>query len=107
MNLAELDKKNFPKGKPAGRKTVVRSFSIPPKLLRELEKTAKEESRTYSELVREAIRQYIKTKQIEETRMQNLSRGRAATAAPREDGEPAGRAARHPAAKPRGRRAET
>lgn len=47
------------------RKTVVRSFSIPPKLLKELEQCAEEESRTYSELVREAIRHYLKNKQIE------------------------------------------
>ena len=57
------------------RKTVVRSFSIPPKLLRELEKTAEDESRTYSELVREAIRQYLKNKHLDEIHMQTLMRG--------------------------------
>lgn len=60
------------------RKTVVRSFSIPPKLLKELERTAEEESRTYSELVREAIRQYLKNKRLDEIQMANLMRGRPA-----------------------------
>jgi predicted transcriptional regulator len=54
----------------------VRSFSIPPKLLKELEKTAEEESRTYSELVREAIRQYLKNKHLDEIHMQTLMSGR-------------------------------
>lgn len=56
------------------RRTVVRSFSIPPKLLKELERTAEEESRTYSELVREAIRQYLKNKQLDEMHMETLAR---------------------------------
>ena len=60
------------------RKTVVRSFSIPPKLLKELERTAEEESRTYSELVREAIRQYLKNKHIDEIQMASMMRGRPA-----------------------------
>ncbi len=60
------------------RKTVVRSFSIPPKLLKELERTAEEESRTYSELVREAIRQYLKNKQLDEIQMASMMRGRPA-----------------------------
>ncbi len=62
------------------RKTVVRSFSIPPKLLKELERTAEEESRTYSELVREAIRQYLKNKHLDEIHMATLARGTRATA---------------------------
>ncbi len=60
------------------RKTVVRSFSIPPKLLKELERTAEEESRTYSELVREAIRQYLKNKHLDEIQMASMMRGRPA-----------------------------
>lgn len=56
------------------RRTVVRSFSIPPKLLKELERTAEEESRTYSELVREAIRQYLKNKQLDEMHLETLAR---------------------------------
>ena len=60
------------------RKTVVRSFSIPPKLLKELERTAEEESRTYSELVREAIRQYLKNKHLDELQLANMMRGRPA-----------------------------
>ena len=66
------------------RKTVVRSFSIPPKLLKELERTAEEESRTYSELVREAIRQYLKNKRIDEIQMASMMRGRPAPS-PRPD----------------------
>ncbi len=60
------------------RKTVVRSFSIPPKLLKELERTAEEESRTYSELVREAIRQYLKNKHLDELQLASMMRGRSA-----------------------------
>ena len=56
------------------RKTVVRSFSIPPKLLKELEECAEEESRTYSELVREAIRQYLKNRQADALQLRQLAR---------------------------------
>lgn len=55
------------------RKTVVRSFSIPPKLLQEMEAAAEAESRTYSELVREAIRQYLKTRTVEAAEMRQLA----------------------------------
>jgi metal-responsive CopG/Arc/MetJ family transcriptional regulator len=94
------------------RKTVVRSFSIPPKLLKELEKTAEEESRTYSELVREAIRQYLKNKHLDEIHMQTLMRGGRAvsrTSAEAENGDddeqerPRRRAVAAPAAKARRR----
>lgn len=56
------------------RKTVVRSFSIPPALLAQFEKAADEESRTYSELVREAIRHYLKKRAEEKAAMDALRR---------------------------------
>lgn len=85
------------------RKTVVRSFSIPPKLLKELERTAEEESRTYSELVREAIRQYLRNKHLDEIQMESLMRGRPARRAANSD-EPAARR-RRLVARPRRARA--
>ncbi len=81
------------------RKTVVRSFSIPPKLLKELERTAEEESRTYSELVREAIRQYLRNKHIDEIQMESLMRGRPTRRSSNNDQSAARR--RRVAARPR------
>lgn len=51
------------------RTTQTWTVSLPPKLLKEAERTAKEEDRTKSELVREALRLYI-----EERRWQRLQR---------------------------------
>ncbi len=85
------------------RKTVVRSFSIPPKLLKELERTAEEESRTYSELVREAIRQYLRNKHIDEIQMESLMRGRPTRKSSNNDNAAARR--RRVAARPRRARA--
>ena len=42
-----------------GRTTKLVTISLPPVLLREAEKVAKQEQRTTSELFREALRQYI------------------------------------------------
>ncbi len=51
------------------RTTQTWTVSLPPKLLREAERTAREEDRTKSELVREALRMYI-----EERRWRKLQR---------------------------------
>jgi CopG family transcriptional regulator/antitoxin EndoAI len=44
------------------RTTKILNVSLDPKLYKEIEETARVESRTKSELVREAIRQYIANK---------------------------------------------
>lgn len=51
------------------RATKTWTISLPPKLVREAERTAKEENRTKSELVREALRLYL-----EERRWRKLQR---------------------------------
>lgn len=56
------------------RKTVVRSFSIPPALLAQMEKAAADESRTYSELVREAIRHYLTKRDLDAVQMRQARR---------------------------------
>lgn len=48
-----------------GRTAKVVSFSLPPKLLKEIEAQAEKESRTKSELLREALRRYLKTQSEE------------------------------------------
>ena len=58
------------------RTTKTWTISLPPNLIREAERTAKEEDRTRSELVREALRVYI-----EERRWRKLQRDTAARAA--------------------------
>jgi CopG family transcriptional regulator / antitoxin EndoAI len=47
------------------RTTKLVSFSIMPDFLREVEKVAKEENRTNSELIREALRRYIEDREWE------------------------------------------
>ncbi len=51
------------------RATKTWTISLPPKLVREAERTAKEENRTKSELVRDALRFYL-----EERRWRKLQR---------------------------------
>lgn len=58
------------------RTTKTWTVSLPPGLVREAERTAREEDRTRSELVREALRAYI-----EERRWRQLQRDTAARAA--------------------------
>ncbi len=48
------------------RKTKLISVSLMPEMLRDLNKIAKEENRTRSELVREAFRQYVAQKELAE-----------------------------------------
>ena len=57
------------------RTTQTWTVSLPPNLLREAERAAREEDRTKSELVREALRMYI-----EERRWRKLQRETAARA---------------------------
>ena len=57
------------------RTTQTWTVSLPPNLLREAERIAKDEDRTKSELVREALRMYI-----EERRWRTLQRETAARA---------------------------
>lgn len=57
------------------RTTQTWTVSLPPNLVRDAERTAKEEDRTKSELVREALRMYI-----EERRWRKLQRETAARA---------------------------
>ncbi len=57
------------------RTTQTWTVSLPPNLVREAERAAKEEDRTKSELVREALRMYI-----EERRWRRLQRETAARA---------------------------
>jgi len=45
------------------RTTKILTLSLPPEMLKEVEKIAKEENRTRSELFREALRQYIASKE--------------------------------------------
>lgn len=47
------------------RLTKLISFSIMPDFLREVEKVAKEENRTKSELIREALRRYMEDREWE------------------------------------------
>ena len=47
------------------RLTKIISFSIMPDFLREVEKVAKEENRTKSELIREALRRYLEDREWE------------------------------------------
>lgn len=45
------------------RSTKILTLSLPPEMVKELERIAKEENRTRSELFREALRQYIASKE--------------------------------------------
>lgn len=60
------------------RVTKLISFSIMPDFLREVEQVAKEENRTKSELIREALRRYIEERKWEElTRYARIKAGEA------------------------------
>ena len=50
------------------RSTVQWTISVPPLLSREAERLAEEESRTRSELVREALRKYMEQRSIKQVR---------------------------------------
>lgn len=59
------------------RTTTNISITITPKLLQEATKVAKREGRTQSELVREALRQYIKNQEWQELRAYGKAQAKA------------------------------
>jgi len=56
------------------RESKVRSFSLPPAQLKEVEARAKKENRTMSELIREALRRYLYERDLEELRAKSQAR---------------------------------
>ena len=60
----------------AMRTTKILSLSLPPELLREAERVAKNEGRTKSELFREALRRYIQERRWAELRQYGAQRVR-------------------------------
>jgi len=58
------------------RTTKTWSISLPPKLEREAEKAAKEEHRTKSELIREALRRYLEGRQFKKLQAYGAKRAR-------------------------------
>lgn len=59
------------------RTTRTWTVSLPPGLLREAERTAKEENRTKSELVREALRMYLEERRWRKLQQKTALRARA------------------------------
>lgn len=58
------------------RTTKIWNISLPPEMARAAEKAAKEEARTKSELIREALRQYLWGKRWKELRHYGEERAR-------------------------------
>ncbi|HLV02617.1 MAG TPA: ribbon-helix-helix domain-containing protein [Acidobacteriota bacterium] len=58
------------------RTTKTISISLPPDMLKEAEKVAKEEGRTKSELVREALPQYMRAREWDDITAYGRARGR-------------------------------
>lgn len=58
------------------RDTVVWTVSLPPQMAQKAEEAAKRESRTRSELVREALRQYMAAREWEQMQARASSRAR-------------------------------
>ena len=56
------------------RTTKTWSISLPPKLEKEAEKAAKEEHRTKSELIREALRRYLEGRQLRKLQAYGVKR---------------------------------
>ena len=50
------------------RATKIQTLSLPPKMVKQIEKLAKEENMTKSELFREAVREYLRKKRWEKIR---------------------------------------
>ncbi len=59
------------------RTTKTWTISLPPKLGREAERTAREENRTKSELVREALRMYLEERRWRKLQRQTARRAQA------------------------------
>lgn len=58
------------------RTTKTWSISLPPKLEKEAEKAAKDENRTKSELIREALRRYLETRKFRKLQAYGAKRAR-------------------------------
>ncbi len=58
------------------RTTRILSLSLPPDLVREAERVAKQEGRTKSELFREALRRYVEERRWRELQRYGASRAR-------------------------------
>ncbi len=56
------------------RESKVRSFSLPPAQLKEIEARAKKENRTLSELIREALRRYLYERDLEDLRAKSQAK---------------------------------
>lgn len=59
------------------RTTRTWTISLPPRLVREAERTAKEENRTKSELVREALRMYLEERRWRKLQQKTALRAQA------------------------------
>ena len=69
------------------RTTRTWTVSLPPKLVKEAERTAKEEDRTKSELVREALRMYIEEPRWRKLQRQTAIKARALGIRTEKDGD--------------------
>lgn len=58
------------------RTTKVMTLSLPPEMVKDVEKLTKEEKRTRSELFREALRKYINDKRWQEIRQWGMQTAR-------------------------------
>ncbi len=58
------------------RTTITWSISLPPRLGKEAEKAAKEENRTKSELIREALRRYLEGRRFRKLQSYGAKRAR-------------------------------
>jgi CopG family transcriptional regulator / antitoxin EndoAI len=58
------------------RSTKTWSISLPPSLVKEAEEAAKEEHRTKSELIREALRQYLEGRRFRKLQVYGAKRAR-------------------------------
>jgi len=58
------------------RTTKVMTLSLPPEMVKEVDKLTKEEKRTKSELFREALRKYINDKRWEQIRQWGMKTAR-------------------------------
>jgi CopG family transcriptional regulator/antitoxin EndoAI len=58
------------------RTTRILSLSLPPDLVREAERVAKQEGRTKSELFREALRRYVEARRWREVQRYGANRAR-------------------------------
>ncbi|MBI5195463.1 MAG: ribbon-helix-helix protein, CopG family [Nitrospirae bacterium] len=67
------------------RTTKVMTLSIPPEMLKEVDKLTKEEKRTKSELFREALRKYINDKRWQQIRQWGMKTAQGSGLSTEED----------------------